>query len=171
MINEKDVPITPLLDEDVALFEKWLEKDYIYKWLCTTGEEERQAWVDEIKGRHDTHRHMKHFIVSVGKQEKIGFGLCVDLFHDPAYVKEFYEDLAGTIRENEAYELGYFIGEEAFLNQGLGKIIIQKLEDKVTELGGKLLLADPDEKNIPSIKVLMANGFQKVKDGDYRKAL
>jgi len=170
LINEHNVTLTPLLDEDVKLFEKWLEKDYIYKRFCPEGEEEREAWLDEIKGRHDTHHHMKHFIVSVDEQ-KIGFCLCIDLFHEPEYVKEVYEDLADTIRENEAYELGYLIGEEIFLNKGLGKIIIKKLEDRVKEMGGKMLLADPSEENIPSIKVLTANGFQKVKDEDYRKML
>ena len=34
-----------------------------------------------------------------------------------------------------------------------------------------MLLADPSAENIPSIKVLVANGFQKVKDEDYRKLL
>jgi len=169
MINEHDVTLKPLINEDVELIEKWLEKDYISKWFCPAGEEEKQDWLDEIKGRHET-PHIKHFIIHISGQ-KIGFCQCIDLFHELEYVKEIYEDLANTIRENEAYEFNYLIGEETFLNKGFGKIIIKKLEVIAKEMGGKMLLADPSAENIPSIKVLIANGFQKVKDEDFRKRL
>ncbi len=63
------------------------------------------------------------------------------------------------------------IGEEEYLNKGIGKIIIKKLEEKIIEIGGKEILADPNPKNIPSINVLLSNGFVKIKDGDYRKII
>jgi len=34
-----------------------------------------------------------------------------------------------------------------------------------------MLLADADNKNIPSVKMLLANGFEQYKDGDYYKQL
>jgi len=37
MITESNIQLTVFQDEDVALFTKWLEKDYIYKWFCCNG--------------------------------------------------------------------------------------------------------------------------------------
>ena len=63
------------------------------------------------------------------------------------------------------------IGEEEYLNHGIGKIIIRILEEKIMEAGGKEISADPSEENIISIKALLSNGFKKKRDGDYRKVL
>ena len=44
-----------------------------------------------------------------------------------------YGDVA---EQNHTYEIGYLIGEEEFLNRGIGKRIIQILEDRIIEIGG-----------------------------------
>lgn len=80
--------------------------------------------------------------------------------------QEMYGDVA---EQNHTYEIGYLIGEEEFLNRGIGKRIIQILEDRIIEIGGKEIAADPAEENIISIKALLSNGFKKKSDGDYRK--
>lgn len=79
--------------------------------------------------------------------------------------QEMYGDVA---EQNHTYEIGYLIGEEEFLNRGIGKRIIQILEDRIIEIGGKEIAADPAEENIISIKTLLSNGFKKKSDGDYR---
>jgi len=179
MITESNIQLTVFQDEDVVLFTQWLEKDYIYKWFCCNGDEseearfdgqsEKQDWLNEVTERADNpHRHL--FIV-LCNGIKIGFGICIDLDGEQVYLEEQYPDLDGKIKQGEALELGYCIGEEAYLNKGIGKIIIKKLEEKCRKLGAALVLADPNEKNIPSVKVLLANGFEKFKDGDYRKRL
>ena len=80
--------------------------------------------------------------------------------------QEMYGDVA---EQNHTYEIGYLIGEEEFLNRGIGKRIIQILEDRIIEIGGKEIAADPAEENIISIKALLSNVFKKKNDGDYRK--
>lgn len=80
--------------------------------------------------------------------------------------QEMYGDVA---EQNHTYEIGYLIGEEEFLNRGIGKRIIQILEDRIIKIGGKEIAADPAEENIISIKALLSNGFKKKNDGDYRK--
>jgi len=178
-MNEDNVQLAAFQDEDVALFEQWLDKDYIYKWFCCDGKEgeqaridgleERQAWLDEVTSREENpYRHL--FIVTCDGI-KIGFGVCIDLTGEPEYVEEQYPDLNGKVNTREALELGYCIGEESYLNKGIGKTIIKKLEEKSRELGAVLLLSDPNEDNVPSVKVLLNNGFEKYKDGDYRKQL
>ena len=73
--------------------------------------------------------------------------------------------------KNHTYEIGYLIGEEGYLNKGIGKIIIQLLEAKLIEIGAREMVADPCEKNIISVKALLSNGFKKKNDGDYRKII
>ena len=73
--------------------------------------------------------------------------------------------------KNHTYEIGYLIGEEGYLNKGIGKIIIQLLEAKLIGIGAKEMVADPCEENIISVKTLLGNGFKKKSDGDYRKAI
>ena len=50
-------------------------------------------------------------------------------------------------------------------------IIVKKLIGEIAEIGGKEILADPDEANVLSIRTLLSNGFVKVKDCDYRYCL
>lgn len=176
---EHNIQLTVFNDEDLPLFTQWLDKDYIYKWFCCDGneseqayidgQEERQAWLDDITFRAESpHRHL--FIVTCD-WDKIGFCMCIDVASEPDYMEEQYTDLKGNVKAGEALELNYCIGEEAYLTKGIGKIIIKKLEQECRNLGATLLLADPSEDNVPSVKVLLANGFEKHKDGDYRKQL
>jgi len=179
VINEQEIILKTFQDEDELLFQQWLEKDHVYKWFCCGGSDDEQAridglsekqdWLDEITQR-DENPHRHQFIV-LCNGTKIGYGVCLDLAGEPEYTNDQYPDLNGKLRAGEAFELGYCIGEESYLYKGIGKIIIKKLEEKCRETGASLLLADPNEKNIPSVKVLLTNGFEKNKDGDYRKHL
>jgi RimJ/RimL family protein N-acetyltransferase len=166
-IIDKDIVLIPLTDADINIFINWLNKDYIYKWFCPDGETEKKAWIDEIKKRNNEYRHYNHFIVNY-KNIKIGFCIYFDIYFEQEYSKEIYKK---TFEKNHAFEIGFCIGEEKYLNKGIGKIIVKKLEEKILEIGGKEILADPDEKNIVSIKTLLSNGFIKIKDGDYRKKI
>jgi len=163
-INRNDIILTPLLDDDVNLFCNWLNKEYIYKWFCPEGNTEKEAWLDEVINKNEKYKHMKHYINNI----KIGFCLYMDCYFEQEYIKENY---GLNVNENYAYEIGYCIGEEEYLGKGIGKIIIKKLEEEIIKIEGKEIWADPNEKNIISIKTLLNNGFIKIKDGDYRKKL
>ena len=159
----EDITLKPFSDEDLDIFRVWIDKEYIYKWLCPDGEEEKVAWIDEIIFRDTEFHYLKHFIVYC-KDVKIGFCLHAEAF----YLKEHYGDLPDI---EHTYEIGYFIGVEEYLNKGIGKMIVKKIEEKIIEIGGKQILADPSEENVVSIKTLLSNGFTKHKDCDYRKVL
>ena len=179
MISEHNIQLIAFQDEDVALFSQWLNEDYIYKWFCCDGKEDEQAridgredelaWLDLVANREEN--PLNHLFIVTYEGTKIGFGVCIDLTGEPEYQQEQYPDLSGKISMGEALELGYCIGEEAYLNKGIGKIIVRRLEEECCKLSAALMLADPNEENIPSVKVLLANGFEKYKDGDYRKNL
>lgn len=173
IIYKNEIEIKPLRDEDIPLFESWLDKEYIYKRFCPNGEEEREAWLEEVNNRNGEYNFLKHFIVS-HDDRKIGFCMYADCFFLKDLEEEGhdFEGLYGDVPEkNHTYEIGYLIGEEEYLNKGISKIIIQKLEEEIIRLGGKEIAADPSEENIFSVKALLSNGFSKKSDGDYRKAL
>jgi GNAT superfamily N-acetyltransferase len=170
-IKQEQIALKPLEDEDVSLFEKWLDKDYIYKWLCPDGATNKADWLNEINERNGNYNFLKHF-VAYYNGKKIGYGLYADCFflkdleeegHD---FKGLYGDVVG---KNHTFEIGYLVGEEEYLNRGVGKIIVQLLEEEIIKIGGKEIAADPSEENTISIKTLLSNGFEKIRDGEYRK--
>lgn len=166
--KENKIVLKPLLEEDISIFNKWLNKEYIYKWFCPGGEEDREAWIDEVNNRHTKYHYMKHFIVYCD-DTAIGFCLYLDCFFEHEYIPNHY---GITVDKKETvFEIGYLIGEEKYLKKGIGNIIIKKLEEKISEIGGQEILADPDAENIISTKLLLNNGFIKIKDGDYRKRI
>lgn len=172
-VNNNDIVLKPLLAEDIPLFEKWLNKEYVYKRLCPEGDEQKDTWLDEVHNKDGKYDFINHFIV-YHNNRKIGYCLYVDCFFlkDLEETGHDFEDLYGDIiEENHTYEIGYLIGEEEYLNKGISKIVIQKLEEKITELGGREIAADPSEENIFSVKALLSNGFRKKKEEDYRKTI
>ena len=84
-----ELKLKPLLDNVVNLFSKWLDKGYIYKWLCPDGEEYREAWLDEIINRNTKYHYMKHFIVYCD-EKAIGFCLYMDCYFEREYIPEHY---------------------------------------------------------------------------------
>ena len=164
-MNE-EITLRPLTDEDIPLLATWLDKEYIRKWF-----KEKEPWLHEIGERAGTHRFMTHFIVC-HNDRRIGYCLHTDCFFlknsDEKGYAALYENL---LEENHTYEIGYLIGEEEYLRRGIGRTIVRMLEEKIVEIGGKELSADPDEANTASIDVLLNNGFYKKGDGDYRKTI
>lgn len=168
VIDKNEIVIRPIQEEDILLFDKWLDKEYIRKWFG-----EKEDWLNEIHERNGKYSFLKHFIVCYNDR-RIGYCLYGDCFFIKGLEEEGhdFENLYGDVpTENHTYEIGYLIGEEEYLNHGIGKIIIGMLEEKVIEVGGKAISADPSEENIVSIKALLSNGFRKKRDGDYRKIL
>ena len=171
MTTKAPITLRPLRGEDIPLFSQWLDKDYIYKRLCPDGEQHREAWLNEVCNKDGKYDFLTHFIVYYG-DKKIGYCLHADCFFLKAHEEEGhdFEGLYGEVSEpNHTYEIGYLIGEEEYLNRGISKIVIRRLEEKIRELGGREIAADPSEENIFSVKALLSNRFTKRGDGDYRK--
>ncbi len=167
-MEENPITIKPIRDKDIPLVVKWLEKEYIKKWLG-----EKEDWLNEINQRNGEYNFLKHYIVYYNNI-RIGYCMYADCYHLKNLEEkghnfmELYEDVP---QQNHTYETGYFIGEEEYLNRGIAKVIIQILEEKIVQSGGKEIAADPSEENIISIKALLSSGFKKKQDGDYRKKI
>ncbi len=162
------ITLKPLTEKDMPLLEKWLDKEYIKKWFG-----DKEDWLNEINERNGKYGYLTHFIV-LHTGRRIGYGLYGDCF----YIKDLEEEghdfknRYGDIADkNHTYEIGYLIGEEEYLKKGIGKRIVQLLEEAIKSIGGKEIAADPAEENTISVKTLVANGFRKRSDGDYRKTI
>jgi len=134
-------------NSDIDLLEKWLNKDYILKWYHDAGE-----WIREVAERNNAFSFLKHYIV-LEKDKPLGFCQYYDCFDAQ---EEWY--LIDT--PNKIYSIDYLIGEENYLQKGYGKKIVEILVAKiVAEENPEAIIVQPDKENIPSCRVLLANGF------------
>jgi len=141
-------------DEDIKLFEQWINNDYIKKWYGNLND-----WIYEVNNRNGEFNFIKHFIVKYNDQ-KIGF--CQ--YYDCYYAQEEWYKINNP---KEKYSIDYLIGEEEYLNKGYGKIIIKILIKKIKAEGGKEIIVQPELENKASNGVLIANGFTYNKDNEY----
>lgn len=64
--------------------------------------------------------------------------------------------------------IDYVVGEPGLTGTGIGTTIVELLVGKITETAAyKNVIADPDEGNAASVRVLEKNGFRKTDDGIY----
>lgn len=74
IINNNEIVIKPIQKEDIPLFDKWLDKEYIKKWFG-----EKEDWLNEINERNGQYSFLKHFIAYYNDR-KIGYCLYADCF-------------------------------------------------------------------------------------------
>ena len=162
-VNDK-LKLRLLDDSDVSLVEVWLNKKHIKKWydippVCTVDD-----WLYEINNRNNGFRFVTH-LIALWKETPIGF--C-------QYYKcsDAEENWYGQTTLLGTYSIDYFIGEEEYLNKGVGKSIIALLVNEVFSLtGSERIIVQPDEKNNASCNSLLSNGFIfDIKNNVYLKA-
>jgi len=146
-IITKNIFIRKFDNADMPLIKSWLNKDYIKKWYG-----EPQEWLVEIKNVRGEYDWLNHFIV---EYDGVSLGFCQ--YYDCSKTPKGFEwdnEPLGT------FAIDYLIGEEQFLNKGLGRVIIQKLiELIIAKETPKQIIADPVKENLISIKLLERNGF------------
>lgn len=140
-------------DNDVNLLKGWLQQDYVAEWFGNV-----EDWLLKIKGRDGEYNFIQHFIVE-DNQIPIGFVQYYD------YNKIPLEDVE-TQQPSGTYGIDYMLGKRELLGQGIGKILVKLICDKVIEDHPEVtrLAADPTieetRKNEASIRVLEINGFR-----------
>lgn len=81
-INREEITLKQLTDEDIPLFESWLDKEYIKRWFG-----DKEDWLNEINERNGKYSFLTHFIVFHNGRE-IGYCLYGDCF----YIKDLEEE-------------------------------------------------------------------------------
>ena len=142
----KDIVLEIFADQYLEKYIKWLNKDYIKKWFGNP-----EDWIHEIKNKNNEFKFIKHYVVKVENNE-IGFYQYYDCYYTQ---EEWYK----IDEVNKIYSIDYLIGEEIYLNMDYGKMIVEKLIEKIKEINGKTIIVQPELENKASTGVLLANGF------------
>ena len=138
---------------DLATVARWLAEPHVSRWYVAGSSVERE--IEDLRrsaaGEQAVHALMvSHGGVAVGWCQ---WYLCHD---DPEWAKDIGAE-PGDVG------IDYAIGSPAHQNQGIGTKVIAELVNAVRAVHpGASILADPDEQNKASRRVLEKNGFQLV---------
>ena len=147
IIDKNMISLRPANKDDFNVIEVWLNKEYIKKWYG-----EPEEWLAEIRNDSGEFGWLNHYIVMY---EDMPVGFCQ--YYDSSQTPEGFEwdnEPQGT------FAIDYLIGEEIFLKNGLGSVIIQQLCQLIRSLENPVqIIADPVPDNADSIKLLERNKF------------
>lgn len=145
--------LRPFWTLDIALLEGWLKMEHVARWF-----KHPEHWMREVRGREDEFDFITHFIAEINGVA-IGFCQYYDCFFAKEH-EEWNEEWHVGEKQGEDYSIDYLIGAPENLSKGYGKEIVRLLTEKVRSLGAKRVIVEPDNDNIASYKVLVANGYQ-----------
>ena len=147
------IVLRPFWEDDVPLLERWLYEPHAAKWF-----KHPLHWMNEVKNRHAEFSFLSHFIA---EYEGIPIGFCqyYDCFYAAAH-EVWNDEWNVSERCGEIFSIDYLIGETQYLKKGYGKEIVRLLTEEIRRTGAKLIIVNPEKDNIPSGKVLEANGYK-----------
>lgn len=146
--------IRPLKINDLPLLGEWLYKGFVRDYFG-----EPDEWLREISLNLNDSTWVQYYIV----EDMIPIGFFQYYDTDKAPKGDWSNEPAGTAG------IDFLIGEESFLNKGYGSKIIKNIVSEIKLKGKhKVIIADPDQRNVASVKVLEKCGFKLVKNGLYR---
>lgn len=141
------ISLRPFTDEDLTLFEKWLNAPHVAPWYTPAS-----AWLDELSKRQTTYNWVTHFII-VCDGKPIGF--CQYYPYEKGG-----ETWHGNLDITGTYSLDYMIGEADYLKKGLGKqtaLLLTKIIFRDTPATS--IIVRPEPTNLPSCNTLLASGY------------
>ena len=100
-------------DNDYNMLYKWCSKKHVYEWF-----EQRVLSFDEIKEKYKNKLKSNKEDLFIITYNNIDIGLV------QIYRSDYYED---------SYEYDLFIGEEEYLNKGIGTEIVNKINKMIYE--------------------------------------
>lgn len=139
----------PLQESDLNLLCQWLSKPHVKEWW------NEQLTDEEIKSK---------YLKRVGDTIVIPFIACLD--DNPiGFIQYYHANKVGGgwwPDENEGtVGIDQFIGEENFINRGLGTKMIRAFVDQLfLHSNIKKIITDPDPKNLRAIRCYEKAGFQ-----------
>ena len=146
-----DVYLKPLIEEDIPMLLEWMEQEDILKFFGDPLE-----WIAEIRQNLQNPEWIFHFIAMT--DIPIGFCQFYDTQKAPQGLWSYEtEPTAG---------IDFFIAEEEYRGQGLGKAMIEELLNFIAKTNNyQFILADVDEHNARALEFLRSLGFTEHKKG------
>lgn len=137
-------------DYDFKLLYNWCKNEYIYKWF-----EQRELSFDEIVAKYQKKLNSKKqdlFIIKYDNHE-IGF-LQIYKFENDIDLK--------CIKKNQnIYEFDLFIGEEKYLDKGIGTKIVSVVNNMIySKYNADAIILRPFERNIRAIRCYEKCGYK-----------
>ena len=128
---------------------KWCQNKFVYEWF-----EQRILSFDEICNKYEKklmQNKQKLFIIKYNDKD-IGF----------VQIYRFDNDIEIDVDGN-VYEYDLFIGEEEYLDKGIGKEIVNKVNDIIySKHNANFIILRPFERNIRAIKCYEKCGFKTI---------
>ena len=128
---------------------KWCSNKFVYEWF-----EQRKLSYDEIVDKYKTKLKEKKQELFIIKADDIDIGL--------VQIYKFDNDIEIDVDGN-VYEYDLFIGEEEYLDKGIGKEIVNKVNDIIySKHKADFIILRPFERNIRAIKCYEKCGFKTI---------
>lgn len=128
---------------------KWCQNKFVYEWF-----EQRKLSYDEIVDKYKTKLKEKKQELFIIKADDIDIGL--------VQIYRFDNDIEIDVDGN-VYEYDLFIGEEEYLDKGIGKEIVNKVNDIIySKHKADFIILRPFERNIRAIKCYEKCGFKTI---------
>ena len=152
-INDLDISFRKLRDseEDYIKLYKWCKREFVYEWF-----EQRILSYDEIVNKYKNKLKNKIQELYIIRSNNKDIGL-VQIYK---YENDIDLDLN---KYKNIYEYDLFIGEEEYLNKGIGKKIINNINEIIyKKYKADSIILRPFKKNIRAIKCYEKCGFNKI---------
>ena len=152
--SESDVGFRPLAVADLPLMYEWLGREHVRRWWGARGdfEEAVEEYRAAIEGRDPT----EHYAI-VLRGDAVGLV--------QTYILADYPEYAALVDAGDgAAGLDLFIGEEGLIGSGLGTQVIRTFVSEVvfSRAETRACVADPDVRNLASIRAFERAGFRRV---------
>ena len=151
---EYNITFRKLKNEKVE-FQKiytWCQNKYVYEWF-----EQRKLTIKEIEEKYKN--KLKE------KKQDLYIIMCNDIDIGLVQIYPFNNDVnIDTLKQyNNIYEYDLFIGEEQYLNKGIGKQIIKKINQKIyNEYPSDAIILRPFKRNIRAVKCYEKSNFKMI---------
>lgn len=151
-INNLDITFRKLSNnkEDYEKLYNWCKNEFVYEWF-----EQRILSYDEIVNKYKTKLENKKQNLYIVKSNNKDIGL--------VQIYKFEEDVkvSGLDKYKNTYEYDLFIGEEEYLNKGIGKKIIDSINDIIyKKYNADSIILRPFKRNERAIKCYEKCGFK-----------
>ena len=142
-INDLNITFRKLQDtkDDYLKLFTWCKNEFVYEWF-----EQRILSYDEIvnKYKNKLKNHKQNLYIINSNNKDIGL----------VQIYKFKNDLNLNLNQyKNIYEYDLFIGEEDYLNRGIGKKIVESINNKIyEEYQADAIILRPFKRNIRAIK-------------------
>lgn len=145
----------PMTRDDLRRMHEWLQRPHISRWWVEreTYEEVADRYLPAIQGKEPTDMY-----ITLLDEEPIGFV--------QTYLVSDYPDYAALVGAGEGVAgVDLAIGDEALTGHGIGPEILRRFVDDIVfaRETTTACLADPDSRNIASIRAFEKAGFRVVR--------